>query len=140
MKSRLYTRIFDLYDHYARQHGLTGTCLSILLWLAAHPAGVTQNWLSRETYSSKQVVNATIKKFQQKGWLYVETVTTDKRHKQLYLTDLGRQFAEKVGAPLEKAEQSALLGLASHGQAEQDELGQRYCQELAQLVAERIDR
>lgn len=59
-RSKHYARIFDqqvgLYESYARWHGLNGKCLSILMWVYYNPGGVTQNWVSKKTYSSKQQI------------------------------------------------------------------------------------
>ncbi len=71
-RSKDYARMFDqqvgLYEGYARRHGLNAKCLSILMWIYYNPGGVTQNWVSKKTYSSKQVVNATVKKFWMEAW------------------------------------------------------------------------
>lgn len=138
--SKSYARLMDqqagLYERYARQHGLNFKCLSVLMWIYYSPTGVTQNWISKQTYSSKQVINATIKKFQDKGFLLFEENPDDKRHKRIRLTKEGQEFASQVLAPLERAEQQALSRLSRTDQEALLRLSQIYSQELTKIVLE----
>ncbi len=137
-RSKAYARIFDqqvgLYEGYARRQGLNGKCLSILMWIYYNPGGVTQNWVSKKTYSSKQVVNATIKKFIENGYVYLEENPADKRHKKVKLTEAGKQFASQILDPLEKAEKTALTQLSLEDQERLLELTERYSQALTKLL------
>ncbi len=137
-RSKAYARIFDqqvgLYEGYARRHGLNGKCLSILMWIYYNPGGVTQNWVSKKTYSSKQVVNATIKKFIENGYVYLEENPADKRHKKVKLTEAGKQFASQILDPLEEAEKTALSQLSLEDQERLLELTERYSQALTKLL------
>ena len=137
-RSKHYARIFDqqvgLYEGYARRHGLNAKCLSILMWVYYNPGGVTQNWVSKKTYSSKQVVNATIKKFQEKGLVFLEENPADKRHKKVKLTEAGKQFASQILDPLEEAEKTALSQLSLEDQERLLELTERYSQALTKLL------
>ncbi|BCP63186.1 winged helix-turn-helix transcriptional regulator [Streptococcus suis] len=137
-RSKAYARIFDqqvgLYEGYARRQGLNGKCLSILMWIYYNPGGVTQNWVSKKTYSSKQVVNATIKKFIENGYVYLEENPADKRHKKVKLTEAGKQFASQILDPLEEAEKTALSQLSLEDQERLLVLTERYSQALTKLV------
>lgn len=137
-RSKAYARIFDqqvgLYEGYARRQGLNGKCLSILMWIYYNPGGVTQNWVSKKTYSSKQVVNATIKKFIENGYVYLEENPADKRHKKVKLTEAGKQFASQILDPLEEAEKTALSQLSLEDQERLLVLTERYSQTLTKLV------
>ncbi|MBY4973053.1 MarR family winged helix-turn-helix transcriptional regulator [Streptococcus suis] len=137
-RSKAYARIFDqqvgLYEGYARRQGLNGKCLSILMWIYYNPGGVTQNWVSKKTYSSKQVVNATIKKFIENGYVYLEENPADKRHKKVKLTEAGKQFASQILDPLEEAEKTALSQLSLEDQERLLELTERYSQALTKLL------
>lgn len=137
-RSKNLARIFDqqvgLYEGYARRQGLNGKCLSILMWLYYHPGGVTQNLVSKKTYSSKQVVNATIKKFLDKGYVFFEENPVDKRHKKVKLTEEGCIFASQILDPLEEAEKTALSQLSLEDQERLLVLTERYSQALTKLV------
>lgn len=133
-RSKALARIFDqqlgLYEGYARRQGLNGKCLSILMWIYYNPGGVTQNWISKKTYSSKQLVNAAIKKFLDKGYVFFEENPADKRHKKVKLTEVGKQFASQILHPLEEAENTALSQLRLEDQERLLELTERYSQAL----------
>lgn len=137
-RSKAYARIFDqqvgLYEGYARRHGLNGKCLSILMWVYYNPGGVTQNWVSKKTYSSKQVVNATIKKFQEKGLVFLEENPADKRHKKVKLTEAGRVYASRILDPLEEAEKTALSQFSLEEQEQLLDLFGRYGQALTEII------
>ncbi|MGQ7379942.1 MarR family winged helix-turn-helix transcriptional regulator [Streptococcus suis] len=137
-RSKDLARIFDqqvgLYEGYARRQGLNGKCLSILMWLYYNPGGMTQNLVSKKTYSSKQVVNATIKKFLDKGYVFFEENSADKRHKKVKLTEAGKQFASQILDPLEEAEKTALSQLSLEDQERLLELTERYSQGLTDLL------
>ncbi|MFH0394828.1 MarR family winged helix-turn-helix transcriptional regulator [Streptococcus sp. A34] len=137
-RSKNLARIFDqqvgLYEGYARRQSLNGKCLSILMWLYYNPGGLTQNLVSKKTYSSKQVVNATIKKFQEKGLVFLEENSADKRHKKVKLTEAGKQFASQILDPLEEAEKTALSQLSLEDQERLLELTERYSQGLTDLL------
>ncbi|HEM3705103.1 TPA: winged helix-turn-helix transcriptional regulator [Streptococcus suis] len=137
-RSKALARIFynqeGLYEGYARRHGLNAKCLSILMWVYYNPGGVTQNWVSKKTYSSKQVVNATIKKFQEKGLVFLEENLADKRHKKVKLTEVGKQFASQILDPLEETEKTALSQLSLEDQERLIELTERYSQALTELL------
>ncbi|MGQ7376105.1 MarR family winged helix-turn-helix transcriptional regulator [Streptococcus suis] len=137
-RSKNLARIFDqqvgLYEGYARRQSLNGKCLSILMWLYYNPGGLTQNLVSKKTYSSKQVVNATIKKFLDKGYVFFEENPADKRHKKVKLTEEGRVYASRILDPLEEAEKTALSQLNLEDQERLLELTERYSQALTELL------
>lgn len=141
-----YLRILDerdaLYENYARQHGLTGKSLQMLLWLATYPqvAGqaVTQKLLVAKTYSTKQVVNATIKNWRAQGYLELLPLLDDKRQKYLQLTAHGQKFAEEIITPLNQYESEAFTKLTEAEQVQLLALTRKYHANLkAQLVKEK---
>ena len=81
--TKQYTRIqndqLSLYEQYARQHGINGKALSILLWIYYSQDGITQKRLADETYSSKQVINSVINGLKEKAFIYFVDSTRDKR-------------------------------------------------------------
>ncbi|HEL2277605.1 TPA: winged helix-turn-helix transcriptional regulator [Streptococcus suis] len=123
-----------LYEDYARRHGLNGKSLSILMFIYYMSRGVTQNWISKKTYSSKQVVNATIKKFLDKGYVFFEENPADKRHKKVKLTEAGRVYASRILDPLEEAEKTALSQFSLEEQEQLLDLFGRYGQALTEII------
>ncbi|HEP1802865.1 TPA: winged helix-turn-helix transcriptional regulator [Streptococcus suis] len=123
-----------LYEDYARRHGLNGKSLSILMFVYYMSRGVTQNWIGKKTYSSKQVVNATIKKFLDKGYVFFEENPADKRHKKVKLTEAGRVYASRILDPLEEAEKTALSQFSLEEQEQLLDLFGRYGQALTEIL------
>lgn len=137
-RSKILARIFynqdGLYEDYARRQGLNGKSLSILMFIYYMSRGVTQNWISKKTYSSKQVVNATIKKFLDKGYIFFEENPADKRHKKVKLTEAGCVYAGQVLDPLEEAEKTALSQFSLEEQEQLLDLFGRYGQALTEIL------
>lgn len=137
-RSKILARIFynqdGLYEDYARRQGLNGKSLSILMFIYYISRGVTQNWISKKTYSSKQVVNATIKKFLDKGYVFFEENPADKRHKKVKLTEEGRVYASRILDPLEEAEKTALSQFSLEEQEQLLDLFGRYGQVLTEIL------
>ncbi|MCK3941781.1 winged helix-turn-helix transcriptional regulator [Streptococcus suis] len=137
-RSKILARIFynqdGLYEDYARRHRLNGKSLSILMFIYYMSRGVTQNWISKKTYSSKQVVNATIKKFLDKGYVFFEENPADKRHKKVKLTEAGRVYASRILDPLEEAEKTALSQFSLEEQEQLLDLFGRYGQALTEIL------
>lgn len=137
-RSKILAQIFynqdGLYEDYARRHGLNGKSLSILMFIYYISRGVTQNWIGKKTYSSKQVVNATIKKFLDKGYVFFEENPADKRHKKVKLTEAGRVYASRILDPLEEAEKTALSQFSLEEQEQLLDLFGRYGQALTEIL------
>ena len=106
----------SLYEYYARKNGLQGKSLLILTCLYYTKNGITQNIICEKTYSTKQVVNAAIKTFKKKGYIYFEEQEKDRREKIVKLTKEGYFYASKILDPLEEAEIKAIAKLSSEQQ------------------------
>lgn len=110
--TKKYVALFDeqmsLYEDYARKNGLNGKSLQMLLWLFYSENGVTQKILANRTYSTKQVVNATIKNWVNSGLVMCVSSGLDKRQKVMVLTDKGKEYANPILQPLQEAEEFAM--------------------------------
>lgn len=86
-ETKAYSRIRDhqlsIFENYARKRGLQSKSMLILMWIYYNPEGIPQNEIAQKTYSTKQVVNATIKSFKEKGYLRFEENPGDKRIKRI---------------------------------------------------------
>lgn len=110
--TKKYVALFDeqmsLYEGYARKKGLNGKSLQMLLWLFYSENGVTQKFLANRTYSTKQVVNATIKNWVNSGLVMCVASGLDKRQKVMVLTDKGKEYANPILQTLQEAEEIAM--------------------------------
>ncbi len=116
MYARLRDHQFSLYEDYARKRGLQGKSLLILLWIYRYPKGISQQTITRHTYSTKQVVNAVIKNFSKKGYIKSTVHPKDRRKKLIMLTEKGRQFAASIIDPMDEAEKKAFSQLSAKQQ------------------------
>ncbi|MFU2206871.1 MarR family winged helix-turn-helix transcriptional regulator [Streptococcus pluranimalium] len=147
IQTKSYIRAFDdlmsTYDYYARQNGLQSKSLQMLLWLYHYPKrneqNITQQFLVRNTQSSKQVVNATIKSWGKKGFLELIENPDDKRHKFIRLTPLGQSYAQKVILPLEQMEKASFQILSNEEQALLNKLTRKYTAALKQEMEKVYD-
>ena len=106
----------SLYEYYARKNGLQSKSLLILTCLYYTKDGITQNTICEKTYSTKQVVSATMKTFKEKGYIYFEEQEKDRREKIVKLTKEGYLYVSKILDPLREAEEKALGQLSSEQQ------------------------
>lgn len=138
--SKKYIRAFDeqtsLYEAYARHCGLVGKSLYILIWLYYTKGGITQKKIVQKTYSSKQVVHATIKNWREKDYIVTCENPKDKRNKLLGLSPEGRQFASEILDPLEEMEVIALSSFSKEEREQFIQLTQRYTHQLKKLMQE----
>lgn len=136
--SKKYLRAFDeqnsLYEAYARQNGLVGKSLYILIWLYYTKGGITQKRIVEKTHSSKQVVFATIKGWRAKGYISTCENPKDRRNKLLTLSPDGQAFAAKILDPLERIEVQALASLSESEREILIDLTKRYTQELKKMM------
>lgn len=47
---------FSLVEHYAQRHGINSKFLLVFTWIYNNPEGITQEFICKRTYSSKQVI------------------------------------------------------------------------------------
>ncbi|WP_211225403.1 MarR family winged helix-turn-helix transcriptional regulator [Atopobium fossor] len=145
--NKLYVRLFNeqanLYEWFARQYGLQSKSLQMLLWMANYPIAtgryVTQSLLAEKTYSTKQVVNATIKNWHKKGWIEFITTEHDKRYKHIRLTPQGLQFAQPIIDSLNTIELQTIASLSTQEQDQLTTLTQTYNAALKQKIRDNYD-
>lgn len=134
IESKKIVRILDqqksIYENYAKENGLQGRRLQILLWIYYNQKGVSQSYLVEKTLLSKQVVNATIQVWQKKGYIELVSTENDKRQKLVKLTEKGNQISKKILDPLETVEVRALSTLSYEERQLFQTLFSRYTQAL----------
>lgn len=139
-----YSRIRDnqmsIFENYARKNGMQSKALTILMWIYYNPNGITQQRITRKTYSTKQVVNATIKNFKDKGYIFFEENPEDKRTKVIKLTEDGRTYAASILDALEAAENAAMKELTVEEQDVLLRAGEKFTTALARNIDELRER
>ncbi|MCR4257130.1 MarR family transcriptional regulator [Streptococcus uberis] len=134
IESKKIVRILDqqksIYENYAKENGLQGRSLQLLLWIYYNQKGVSQSYLVEKTLLSKQVVNATIQVWQKKGYIELVSTENDKRQKLVKLTEKGNQISKKILDPLETVEARALSTLSNEERQLFQTLFSKYTQAL----------
>lgn len=114
--ARLRDEQFSLFENYARQNGLNSKCLLVFMWIYNNPKGLTQEYIGKRTYSSKQVIQSIVKNYIEKEWLYLEVTPDDKRKKLVKMTKLGEKELALLIEPLNDYEAQAMSALTSEQQ------------------------
>lgn len=136
--ARLRDEQFSLFEQYARKHGMNSKCLMVFLWIYNNPSGLTQEMITKRTFSTKQVVQAIIKNYIQKDWLYLEQSQEDRRKKLVKMTDLGRECLRKLIEPLDSLERDAMSHLSAEEQTQLLKTTAVFSSHLKRLMEESV--
>ncbi len=125
---------FSLFENYARQNGINSKFLLVFKWLYHNPEGITQEFICKQTYSSKQVIQSIVKNYMGKGWLYLEAIPNDKRRKLVRMTELGAKEIAALIEPLSLIEAKAMSVLTKEQQKALLEATKIFTQEFKELL------
>ncbi|MGT2928765.1 MarR family winged helix-turn-helix transcriptional regulator [Streptococcus dentasini] len=125
---------FSLIESYARQHGMTSKSFLVLMWIYNRPMGMTQESLAKRTFSTKQVIQAIVKTYRQKGWLRLELSLVDKRKKLVMLTADGQREFQAIVAPFYDYEKQAMSALSQQQQETLLEATRLFSQKFKSLI------
>ena len=116
-KSKTYLRYAGLYYEQLRLYAIHRKVLDLpsdegnVLWLIWNTHQCTQKDLCNLLGLPKQTVNNVIKRFVKEGWLEFRPVESDRRKKELRLTDKGFERTEAIMRAEIEAENKALMAL-----------------------------
>ena len=128
---------FSLFENYARQNGINSKFLLVFKWIYNNPQGITQEFICKQTYFSKQVIQSIVKNYMGKGWLYLEAIPNDKRRKLVRMTDLGAKELAALIEPLSIIEAKAMSVLTKEQQKAFLEATQIFTKEFKELLDSR---
>ena len=86
MYARLREEQFSLFESYARKRGMNSKSLLVFMWIYYSPVSLTQEEIAKRTHSTKQVIQAIIKTYKEKGVLELLPSREDRRKKLAPLT------------------------------------------------------
>ena len=104
--------IEKVYEDYAKSVGLTYMSLAVLQIICYAETPPTQKEICEQSHYNKQIVNSIIKGFTDKGYLEFREVKSDRRNKQVLLTDSGKSYSDDILSPLWEIEQKAVTVLS----------------------------
>lgn len=116
----------SLYEDYAKQHHLFGKSIHVLVIIMRNPQGICQKEICEVLNMTKQSLNATVKTFLNKGYIYLECNEKDKRNKLIKFTEEGKKYAHDIVDPLIRAELKALEHMSFEDQVHLLSLVKRY--------------
>lgn len=93
-----------VYEEWAKQHGLSACCLSILISIDEGGDHCTQKNISQRWSVPKQTVNTILKDLQRKKYVELVPLKEDKRNKKIQFTPEGKAYADAVLSELQKVE------------------------------------
>ena len=102
----------DLYHNYAARLQLSDTAFWIFYIAWIQGDGCTQKDICEMWSYSKQTINTALKNLEKQGYLRLVYSQGDRKRKQIRFTDAGREFAEKIIAPLLRAEEISFARLS----------------------------
>ena len=76
----------------------------MVLYALENMGDLTQKQIALDTGMQKQTVHTVVSALQKKGYLLLEAGEGDKREKRIVLTESGQEYAHRIIAPLQKAE------------------------------------
>lgn len=109
--NHLYKETDNTYSRYAASHGVSPTTLCILYSIYTEDSSITQTKLVEDWGIPMQTVNSCLKAMEKSGIIRLEFADGSRKSKCILLTDLGIETAERIIAPLVKAENQALDAL-----------------------------
>lgn len=99
--------IDKLYDEYAKSIGLTYLGLNVLN-VIYETGTCMQKTICEKTRLPKQSVNVIIRSLWKQGYIEMKELDTDRRNKEIRLSESGKKYAEQTIGKLLMAEKSAM--------------------------------
>ena len=94
----------NVYEEWAKAHGLSVNCLLVLCAIYDSGNGCTQKKISGQWLIPKQTINMVFKDFERKGFVKLFPLPEDKRNKVIRFTKAGKEYADTIISELRKAE------------------------------------
>ncbi len=93
----------NVYEEWAKAHGLSVNCLLVLCAICDSGDGCTQKKISQQWLIPKQTINMVSKDLQRKGFVKLSPLPEDKRNKVIRFTKEGKEYADTIVNALRKA-------------------------------------
>lgn len=124
----------QLYEEYARAHGLTYTSFAVLECICMQQDLCTQKTICEELHYPKQSVNVVVKSLLEKGYVELKELPEDRRNKRITLTAAGEAFVDETVQPFWTAGEAAEETLSEEERAEFLRLLKLYTQALRERL------
>lgn len=109
---KTWQRLDGLFTMYAKSHGMNFTTMIILELLNDDDVTYTQTGISEKLMIPKQLINSIITSFLQQGYVELKEAH-NRRTKNIFLTEKGKEYAEQIINDLDEAESKAWMCFTS---------------------------
>lgn len=110
--NQLIKEMDDLYRVYAKNCNLSETAFWILYCIREREEeAFTQREICGYWFYTPQTVNSALKNMTEEGLLTLRAEEDNRKNKRIYLTEKGKEIAERIVVPLMDAERRALAAL-----------------------------
>ncbi len=109
--NKLIKEMDDLYRVYAKNCNLSETAFWILYCIRGREEAFTQREICEYWFYTPQTVNSALKNMTEEGLLTLRAEEGNRKNKRIYLTEKGKETAERIVVPLMDAERRALAPL-----------------------------
>lgn len=109
--NKLIKEMDDLYRVYAKNCNLSETAFWILYCIRGREEAFTQREICEYWFYTPQTVNSALKNMTEEGLLTLRAEEGNRKNKRIYLTEKGKETAERIVVPLMDAERRALAAL-----------------------------
>ena len=106
------------------------------MWIYYNPQGITQHRICEKTFSTKQVVGATIKIYLEKEYIFLEKSNKDGRSKLIKLTEKGKKYVIDILESLVMIEEKAMFALTIEERERLLELSEKFHQQFRLCLEE----
>lgn len=135
--NHLWRGIEDLYHEIGLKLGLSDSAFLILYEVGALGDGCLQKDICEQACISKQTVHSSIRKLEQKGYLYLKP--GKRKDKQIFLTDAGKQLVQEKIYPVFAMENAVFEALGLENSRAFLRLNESYLENLHRLAGQMID-
>lgn len=124
--NRAYKETENLYTRYAASQGVSTTTMCVLYSLYTSETPCTQTRLAEDWGIPTQTVNSCLKAMEKNGTVQLEFAEGSRKSKRIRLTGSGEALADRIVAPMIRAENAAFGALAPEDRQQLLEITRKY--------------
>jgi len=128
-------RVDILYNSYAKSVGLNFTTLMVLELVCDSDENLTQKDICEKLDLPKQLVNTIITSLWKQGYVKLKEAT-NRRNKNIFVTDEGKEYIASVCEPLEDVELAAWEGFSAEEIIIYADIMERYANAFENVLRE----
>lgn len=109
--NRAHKRMNVLYHNYARDAGISDAAFWLMYSLYEKGEPCTQTELCEAWFFTPQTINSALKSLEKQGLIALDFAPNNRKNKQFFFTETGKQLVKEKIMPLVQAEEKSFLRL-----------------------------